>query len=231
MYKYEKGLFTEVVNKSKSLSDVARFLDLEPSKGNRDTIKKYIEIYKLSTEHFSYVKRSNESLYRNLEEILVINSTYSRGHLKNRLYKEGLKFEVCELCGQGNEWNGKRISLILDHINGINNDNRLKNLRILCPNCNATLDTHCGKNKSKYKLYQHVDNDNTRCNDCACLISKGCIRCSKCESINQRKVERPNYSTLIDNVKEFGYTKTGKKYGVSDNCIRKWIKIYEKNLE
>lgn len=50
------------------------------------------------------------------------------------------------MCGQGEEWNGKKISLILDHINGDRKNNLIENLQILCPNCNATLDTHCGKN-------------------------------------------------------------------------------------
>ena len=71
------------------------------------------------------------------------------------------------------------------------------------------------KENKKYKLKDRDEN--------------GYTSAMKESQINQRKVERPNYSTLIDNVKEFGYTKTGKKYGVSDNCIRKWIKIYEKN--
>jgi hypothetical protein len=41
------------------------------------------------------------------------------------------------------------MSLIIDHINGVGDDNRLENLQIVCPNCAATLDTHCGrKNRS-----------------------------------------------------------------------------------
>ena len=64
------------------------------------------------------------------------------------MYKEGLKNKKCELCGQNEEWKGKHMSLILDHINGINDDNKLENLRIVCPNCNATLETHC---KGNYK--------------------------------------------------------------------------------
>src|SRR3954451_3875077 len=85
---------------------------------------------------------------RPLEEVLVENSSYSRGSLKARLYAEGLKERRCELCGQGEEWFGARMSLILDHINGDATDNRLENLQIVCPNCAATLETHCGRNKA-----------------------------------------------------------------------------------
>lgn len=49
-------------------------------------------------------------------------------------------------------------------------------------------------------------------------------------SLNQRKVDRPKYSQLLEDIKSLGFTKTGKKYGVSDNTIRKWVKFYEKNM-
>ena len=79
---------------------------------------------------------------------MIENSSYrSTDSLKKRLYKEGIKERVCEKCGQDENWKGEHISLILDHINGVNNDNRIENLRILCPNCNATLETHCKGNK------------------------------------------------------------------------------------
>jgi len=72
--------------------------------------------------------------------------------LKDRLYKNGIKEKKCELCGQDENWNGKKLTLILDHINGINDDNRIENLRIVCPNCNATFETNGGKNiKNKLK--------------------------------------------------------------------------------
>ena len=153
-----------------------------------------------------------------ISEILTECSLYNRTHLKNRLYKEGLKERKCEECGQDENWRGNKISLILDHINGISDDNRLENLRILCPNCNATLDTNCGKNiKFKKNL----------CIDCKKEILKSSKRCIECEHIKQRKYERPNYEILIGEVKSMGYTKTGKKYNVSDNTIRKWLKYYE----
>ena len=80
-----------------------------------------------------------------LDAILVEGSTYSRSSLKRRLYEAGLKDRRCELCGQGEKWKGRRISLIIDHINGVRDDHRLENLRIICPNCAAGLETHCGR--------------------------------------------------------------------------------------
>ena len=54
---------------------------------------------------------------------------------------------MCEICTQGENWFGKKLVMILDHENGDHFDNRLENLRILCPNCNSTLETNCSKNR------------------------------------------------------------------------------------
>ena len=65
------------------------------------------------------------------------------------------------------------------------------------------------------------------CN-CGNEIIKGSIKCIDCNKIEQRRVERPPYEQLIGEIKELGYCGTGRKYGVSDNAIRKWKKNYEK---
>ena len=78
-----------------------------------------------------------------LEEILVERSTSVSQKLKARLYEAGLKQRACERCGQDEVWGGRRIGLILDHMNGVRDDNRLENLQIVCPNCAAALETHC----------------------------------------------------------------------------------------
>ena len=227
---YEEDNLIDIINKSSCFADCLRFLNKKLNPGNYDTLKKYILKYKISIEHFNNdnitntLKKNNFEIKYETEEILVINSTYSnRVKLKERLYKEGLKARECELCGQGEEWKGKKMSLILDHINGVNNDNRLENLRIVCPNCNATLDTHC---KGQRKTRNNIKNITLcLCGDEKDKLSKMCL---KCKSQKQRKVkERPKYEDLINDVNNNGYVATGKKYNVSDNAIRKWIKQYK----
>ncbi|MGB9177730.1 MAG: HNH endonuclease [Pyrinomonadaceae bacterium] len=71
-------------------------------------------------------------------------------HIRKRLISEGLKKAACEVCKR-KSWMGKPMPLQLDHINGQRSDNRLKNLRVLCPNCHAQTDTYCGKNKGSYR--------------------------------------------------------------------------------
>jgi hypothetical protein len=70
---------------------------------------------------------------------------YQTNKLRIRLISEGLKEKKCELCGI-TEWNNKPISFELDHINGIRNDHKLENLRIICPNCHSQTTTYRAKN-------------------------------------------------------------------------------------
>ena len=215
---WTKELLEEVVSKSTSRREVLNKLKIRNAGGNYKTLKKYLDIYNINTDHF--VKNYDKMIEKNkfskipLEQILIENSNYSRTHLKNRLYEEGLRERKCCLCGQDENWNGMKISLILDHENGIHNDNRIDNLRIVCPNCNAGLDTFAGKNNKKISYYCICGNE----------ITKNSKKCNTCEKKSRRKVERPKREQLLLDVSELGYVGTGKKYGVSDNCIRKWLK-------
>jgi 5-methylcytosine-specific restriction endonuclease McrA len=85
---------------------------------------------------------------RSIDEILQKDTITSSHKLKNRLFLNGLKSKICEIYGLS-EWMGKPIPLELDHINGVNSDNRLENLRILCPNCHAQTTTYRGKKLAK----------------------------------------------------------------------------------
>jgi transposase len=144
--KYTKEILEKIVRESNSLTEVIEKLKNVPRGRNFDTIKKYIKLYNLDISHFYKNNRKIMSKCASIDDYLILDSKIGSNRLKQLLYKNKLKKRECELCGQDKFWNGKQLSLILDHINGKHNDNRIENLRIVCPNCNATLDTHCGKN-------------------------------------------------------------------------------------
>lgn len=230
--RYTREEAAEAIASSLSFSEALRKLGMRPSGGNHATLKKYATSWRISTAHFDPYAASRPFLGRfpalPLETVLVENSTYNRGNLKRRLYAEGLKDRRCELCGQGEVWRGKQMALILDHINGVANDNRLENLRIVCPNCAATLDTHCGRNKVR------------RCDGCRKNFRPNFSRqryCSvECHKQTQRGVGRPNlrkrprpaYLTLLAEIDATSYRAVGRKYGVTDNTIRKWVRQYRR---
>ena len=94
-----------------------------------------------------------------VEEIFIEDSKVKRDQIKNILIKEKLIEYVCSECGQNGNWNGKVLSLQIDHINGIRNDNRLSNLRFLCPNCHSQTSTFCNKIDSKSKKLEDFELD------------------------------------------------------------------------
>lgn len=80
-------------------------------------------------------------------EVFVENSSIVRHAVKRRIIKDNLIEHKCAECGLGSTWNGKDLVLQLDHINGVSNDNRITNLRFLCPNCHTQQNTYAAKNK------------------------------------------------------------------------------------
>jgi hypothetical protein len=146
--KYNKEDLIIAVNNSNTYVEIFRFLKLSTT--NYSFLKKKLKEYNIDTSHFNQSKSRKGKNKYSLQEILVENGPNICSHnLKNKLYNEGLKQRRCELCGQGENWNNMSISLILDHIDGNRYNNDISNLRIVCPNCNAGLDTHCGKNKKR----------------------------------------------------------------------------------
>ena len=88
------------------------------------------------------------------EDVFVENSTYARHNIKRRIIQKNLLEYKCSECDLEDNWNGKPLSLQLDHINGVNNDHRLSNLRFLCPNCHTQQDTYAAKNINKVNISQ-----------------------------------------------------------------------------
>jgi len=134
--------FEKMVVESNSISSILRKIGI--SKSGFNTVVARINRDNLDISHFCYVSRYGR---KPLEEILVEHSNYSRYHLKNRLLKEGLLDNKCSICGLEPVWQEQPLVLILDHINGVRDDNRRENLRLLCPNCNSQTDTFAGRNR------------------------------------------------------------------------------------
>jgi hypothetical protein len=220
---------------SLSYSEALRRLALRPAGGNHRTLRKYAEeIWHIPTDHFDPDAARRKSLRHEpipLDEVLIEGSTYSRRSLKARLYATGLKHRQCELCGQGEEWHGRRMSLILDHVNGIATDNRLSNLRIVCPNCAATLETHCGRNLRVTRACVRCGapfRPKSRTQRHCSMACGGHSEASQAAQRAARRVERPPYEQLVREISETSYLAVGRKYGVSDNAIRKWLRQYER---
>lgn len=94
-----------------------------------------------------------------LSKVLVQNSTYARHALKRRLIEENLIPYECQVCKNDGGWNNQKLSLHLDHINGVFNDNRLCNLRFLCPNCHSQTDSYAGKNSIRKERIKSASSD------------------------------------------------------------------------
>jgi predicted RNA-binding Zn-ribbon protein involved in translation (DUF1610 family) len=238
--RYTEVQVRQAVENSPSYAEALRRLGLRAAGGNHRSLKKLIAFYNVSTDHFdpNWVLRGSRTRKTiPLHEILVENSHYHRGNLKRRLYDAGLKQHQCELCGQGEIWRGRAMALILDHVNGVPTDNRLENLRIVCPNCAATFDTHCGrKNRLEVepRACAHCGADffpkyprQRYCSHLCGVHSKG----PRKPQPERRKVIRPPYEQLIAEIRATSYVAVGRKYGVSNTAVRKWIRWYEYQRE
>lgn len=139
------------VEQSKSKANVLRLLGLRPIGGNYRTLDRIITENNIDISHFTG-KGWNVGLqfkcsksFSN-EDIFIENSKYKSTWRLRERYKIIKNISYCEICGT-KEWLGKPISLEIHHKNGINTDNRLENLIILCPNCHSQTDNYRGKGK------------------------------------------------------------------------------------
>ncbi|HKJ36989.1 MAG TPA: hypothetical protein VKA36_10510 [Solirubrobacterales bacterium] len=132
------------------------------------------------------------------------------------------------------------MSLILDHINGERDDNRLENLRIVCPNCAATLPTHCGKGLRKRRKPKPCEGCGVEFEprfEAQKFCSRVCgQRAGKIVGRGYgrpaaRKVERPGYRQLLAEIEATSYSAVAREYGVSDTAVRKWVRFYERERE
>ena len=131
-----------LLSESGSLWDFCKKLGYKnKSSGVYRTVKKYLTEKNIDLKEFPILyNRIGLTKQKNSKEVFSENSSYDRKDMKRRILKEKLLDYKCSSCGIS-EWMGNPLSLQLDHINGINNDNRIENLRFLCPNCHTQTPT------------------------------------------------------------------------------------------
>jgi len=241
----------KIIDSSYGFQEILRKLNLRLSGSTAKMVKDRISIGNLSVEKMKLNKRLGQPNNKkiDLKDILIENSTYNRGNLKKRLIKDGVLKNECCICNQENKWNNRDLVMILDHINGTYNDNRIENLRLICPNCNSQTDTFGGRNQKKQKKCIDCGVEVMRalrcrkcydilkfrlvekfCIDCGNKITMRAERCQKCSSIksgNRKILERPSKEDLQNMINTMTWVAIGEKYGVSDNSIRKWARSYE----
>lgn len=221
--KYSDEEFIEIVKKSKNMQEISLALGYSAKSGsNYQRIRLRIDSLGLNTDHFSLSNK--RPIKRTVENIFIENSTADQATLR-RYYKKGQYTDyICDICGQEPFWNGKELTLILDHKNGLNHDDRLENLHWVCPNCNQQLPTTGSKNPHRQNIAKKY-----YCKDCGKEISKKSTRCAICENKHRSTKEEDmliQRDELKNLIRTTPFTQIGQQYGVSDNAIRKWCDKY-----
>jgi len=210
----------EIINSNNSYVDILKVFGMDGyNGGGYKTLKKRISDENLSIDLLKRNRKkflSDKGLSQPIDNSIIFkeNSEYTnRTNIKTKLIRDFNFAYECVDCGIGEYYNSKPISLQLDHINGISNDNRIDNLRFLCPNCHSQTETYAGKQKKKVNFCE-----------CGKLIKCSSTKCRKCRGKSGNP--RINWPT-DDDLKKFLTMETlsqlSKRLGVSKSALVKKV--------
>lgn len=217
--KFSTEELQEIVKRCHSLKEVCVELGYSAMSGDSAHIlRKKIRALGIDTSHFTY----QPGKIRTRDEIFKKNSGASQNTVRRYLKQEPLLYE-CGICGQKPFWNGQPMTLIMDHIDGDNQNHDISNLRWVCPNCNMQLPTTNARNP------YHANHELNHCIDCGAIIGRKSVRCPICNRKQEAiKSQRKGLTKqkLKDLIRTTPFVKIGEMFNVSDNAIRKWCKHF-----
>lgn len=220
-YTIPENILKDIVLNSNSYNEVFRKLNLCISGYQCKKLKQRLIELNINTSHFKSFDKNQLLIKRPIDYYLTNNlfTKITSYDLKKKLLLHNLIKNECKICKNTGIWENKTLSLQLDHINGIRTDNRLENLRLLCPNCHSQTDTYSGKKHKKDSF----------CKECGNIKKdKSSNLCKRCFYISQEKIIWPSDEELLKLVWEQPLYKLSKLLKVSDNAIKK--RLIKRNI-
>jgi 5-methylcytosine-specific restriction endonuclease McrA len=222
IYECTDEQFVELIKNSTNISEVLFKLGYSTN-GNSwgfSQVRRRMDDLNLNASDFKGKSPMTEKCKENsltAETLFKENCKHNRNCLRRFIIKNNLLQYKCAICGT-TEWNGKTLSLELDHINGINNDNRLENLRFLCPNCHSQTTTYGSRNQQRNESKYEITEDLRQLVESTYEKERSVKRVSSVLGIRR--------SVVTQIVNESGQKHSNQKYVIRYDENRKEIKRY-----